>query len=79
LSKAATPGDKTKNRTSIDLEIDLQAYRLRVIRLNEEIQALKELKQKLQESKEKGTALSQTSHQGFAHKLLGMSFIEKNN
>lgn len=54
LSKAAMPCDKTKNRTSIDLEIDLQAYRLRLVRLSEEIQALKELKQKLQESKEKG-------------------------
>lgn len=68
------PCDKTKNRTSIDLEIDLQAYRLRLIRLSEEIQSLKELKQKLQESKEKGTESS-----GFLHELLGMCFIERSD
>lgn len=68
------PCDKTKNRTSIDLEIDLQAYRLRLIRLSEEIQSLKELKHKLQESKEKGTESS-----GFLRELLGMCFIERSD
>ncbi|KFV82194.1 Protein WWC2, partial [Struthio camelus australis] len=45
-------------RTSLDLELDLQASRTRQSRLNDELQALRDLKQKLEEMKGKGeTAL----------------------
>ncbi|NWR68864.1 WWC2 protein, partial [Centropus unirufus] len=45
-------------RTSLDLELDLQASRTRQNRLNDELQALRDLKQKLEEMKGRGeTAL----------------------
>ncbi|XP_064305719.1 protein WWC2 isoform X1 [Phalacrocorax carbo] len=41
-------------RTSLDLELDLQASRTRQNRLNDELQALRDLKQKLEEMKGRG-------------------------
>ncbi|KFZ63601.1 Protein WWC2, partial [Podiceps cristatus] len=41
-------------RTSLDLELDLQASRTRQNRLNDELQALRDLKQKLEEVKGRG-------------------------
>ncbi|KFP49934.1 Protein WWC2, partial [Cathartes aura] len=41
-------------RTSLDLELDLQASRTRQNRLNDELQALRDLKQKLEEMKARG-------------------------
>ncbi|XP_071599347.1 protein WWC2 isoform X3 [Heliangelus exortis] len=41
-------------RTSLDLELDLQASRTRQSRLNDELQALRDLKQKLEEMKGRG-------------------------
>ncbi|KYO46138.1 protein WWC2 isoform B [Alligator mississippiensis] len=41
-------------RTSLDLELDLQASRTRQSRLNDELQALRDLKQKLEEMKARG-------------------------
>uniref|UniRef100_A0A663M5M7 WW and C2 domain containing 2 n=1 Tax=Athene cunicularia TaxID=194338 RepID=A0A663M5M7_ATHCN len=41
-------------RTSLDLELDLQASRTRQNRLNDELQALRDLKQKLEEMKSRG-------------------------
>ncbi|NWW92425.1 WWC2 protein, partial [Rhynochetos jubatus] len=41
-------------RTSLDLELDLQASRTRQTRLNDELQALRDLKQKLEEMKGRG-------------------------
>ncbi|XP_069745843.1 protein WWC3 isoform X1 [Narcine bancroftii] len=41
-------------RTSLDLELDLQASRTRQRRLDEELSALRELKQRLQESRSRG-------------------------
>ncbi|XP_069055359.1 protein WWC2 [Pleurodeles waltl] len=41
-------------RTSLDLELDLQASRTRQHRLNDELQALRDLRQKLEEMKAKG-------------------------
>ncbi|XP_067407784.1 protein WWC2 isoform X1 [Emydura macquarii macquarii] len=41
-------------RTSLDLELDLQASRTRQNRLNDELQALRDLKQKLEEMKVRG-------------------------
>lgn len=38
-------------RTSLDLELDLQASRTRQSRLNDELQTLRDLKQKLEEMK----------------------------
>ncbi|MBN3291555.1 WWC2 protein, partial [Polypterus senegalus] len=47
-------------RTSLDLELDLQASRTRQSRLDDELQALRELKRRLEEIKAKGeTELSQ--------------------
>ncbi|NXR49459.1 WWC2 protein, partial [Hippolais icterina] len=43
-------------RTSLDLELDLQASRTRHNRLNDELQALRDLKQKLEEMKSRGEA-----------------------
>ncbi|XP_039921608.1 protein WWC2 isoform X3 [Hirundo rustica] len=43
-------------RTSLDLELDLQASRTRQSRLNDELQALRDLKQKLEEMKGRGEA-----------------------
>ncbi|XP_058693623.1 protein WWC2 isoform X2 [Poecile atricapillus] len=43
-------------RTSLDLELDLQASRTRQNRLNDELQALRDLKQKLEEIKGRGEA-----------------------
>ncbi|NXA76414.1 WWC2 protein, partial [Thryothorus ludovicianus] len=43
-------------RTSLDLELDLQASRTRQNRLNDELQALRDLKQKLEEMKGRGEA-----------------------
>ncbi|NXB40714.1 WWC2 protein, partial [Eulacestoma nigropectus] len=43
-------------RTSLDLELDLQASRTRQNRLNDELQALRDLKQKLEEMKARGEA-----------------------
>ncbi|NXH27133.1 WWC2 protein, partial [Myiagra hebetior] len=43
-------------RTSLDLELDLQASRTRQNRLNDELQALRDLKQKLEEVKGRGEA-----------------------
>ncbi|XP_071412387.1 protein WWC2 isoform X2 [Pithys albifrons albifrons] len=43
-------------RTSLDLELDLQASRTRQNRLNDELQALRDLKQKLEEMKDRGEA-----------------------
>ncbi|NWI94537.1 WWC2 protein, partial [Pitta sordida] len=43
-------------RTSLDLELDLQASRTRQSRLNDELQALRDLKQKLEEMKCRGEA-----------------------
>ncbi|NXA90751.1 WWC2 protein, partial [Melanocharis versteri] len=43
-------------RTSLDLELDLQASRTRQSRLNDELQALRDLKQKLEEMKAGGEA-----------------------
>ncbi|KAJ7423478.1 Protein WWC2 [Willisornis vidua] len=43
-------------RTSLDLELDLQASRTRQNRLNDELQALRHLKQKLEEMKDRGEA-----------------------
>uniref|UniRef100_A0A8C3SFT2 WW and C2 domain containing 2 n=1 Tax=Chelydra serpentina TaxID=8475 RepID=A0A8C3SFT2_CHESE len=41
-------------RTSLDLELDLQASRTRQNRLNDELQALRDLKQKLEDMKARG-------------------------
>ncbi|XP_010176276.2 protein WWC2, partial [Antrostomus carolinensis] len=41
-------------RTSLDLELDLQASRTRQNRLNDELRALRDLKQKLEEMKSRG-------------------------
>lgn len=41
-------------RTSLDLELDLQASRTRQSRLNDELQALRGLRQKLEELKAQG-------------------------
>lgn len=41
-------------RTSLDLELDLQASRTRQNRLNDELQALRDLKKKLEEMKGRG-------------------------
>ncbi|XP_030047377.1 protein WWC2 [Microcaecilia unicolor] len=41
-------------RTSLDLELDLQASRTRQSRLNDELQTLRDLKQRLEEMKAKG-------------------------
>ncbi|XP_062992101.1 protein WWC2 [Elgaria multicarinata webbii] len=41
-------------RTSLDLELDLQASRTRQSRLNDELQTLRDLKQKLEEMKARG-------------------------
>ncbi|XP_077033507.1 protein WWC2 isoform X2 [Agelaius phoeniceus] len=43
-------------RTSLDLELDLQVSRTRQNRLNDELQALRDLKQKLEEMKGRGEA-----------------------
>ncbi|XP_068043105.1 protein WWC2 isoform X2 [Anomalospiza imberbis] len=43
-------------RTSLDLELDLQVSRTRQNRLNDELQALRDLKQKLEEIKGRGEA-----------------------
>ncbi|NXW71959.1 WWC2 protein, partial [Hirundo rustica] len=43
-------------RTSLDLELDLQASRTRQSRLNDELQVLRDLKQKLEEMKGRGEA-----------------------
>ncbi|NXS34552.1 WWC2 protein, partial [Pomatostomus ruficeps] len=43
-------------RTSLDLELDLQASRTRQNRLNDELQALRDLKKKLEEMKGRGEA-----------------------
>ncbi|NXC03065.1 WWC2 protein, partial [Orthonyx spaldingii] len=43
-------------RTSLDLELDLQVSRTRQNRLNDELQALRDLKQKLEEVKGRGEA-----------------------
>lgn len=43
-------------RTSLDLELELQASRTRQNRLNDELQALRDLKQKLEEMKGRGEA-----------------------
>ncbi|NWQ63561.1 WWC2 protein, partial [Neopipo cinnamomea] len=43
-------------RTSLDLELDLQASRTRQNRLNDELRALRDLKQKLEEMKSRGEA-----------------------
>ncbi|NXG07892.1 WWC2 protein, partial [Sakesphorus luctuosus] len=43
-------------RTSLDLELDLQASRTRQNRLNDELRALRDLKQKLEEMKDRGEA-----------------------
>ncbi|XP_063258231.1 protein WWC2 isoform X2 [Prinia subflava] len=43
-------------RTSLDLELDLQASRTRQNRLNDELQALRDLKQKLEEMRGRGEA-----------------------
>ncbi|NWV67173.1 WWC2 protein, partial [Malurus elegans] len=43
-------------RTSLDLELDLQASRTRQNRLNDELQTLRDLKQKLEEMKSRGEA-----------------------
>ncbi|NXP16691.1 WWC2 protein, partial [Scytalopus superciliaris] len=43
-------------RTSLDLELDLQASRTRQSRLNDELQALRDLKQKLEETQGRGEA-----------------------
>ncbi|XP_069487573.1 protein WWC2 [Ambystoma mexicanum] len=43
-------------RTSLDLELDLQASRTRQLRLNDELQALRDLRQRLEEMKAKGEA-----------------------
>ncbi|KFQ22318.1 Protein WWC2, partial [Merops nubicus] len=42
------------SRTSLDLELDLQASRTRQQRLNDELRALRDLKQKLEEMKSRG-------------------------
>uniref|UniRef100_A0A8D2J215 Uncharacterized protein n=1 Tax=Varanus komodoensis TaxID=61221 RepID=A0A8D2J215_VARKO len=41
-------------RTSLDLELDLQASRTRQSRLNDELQTLRDLKQKLEQMKARG-------------------------
>ncbi|XP_060689397.1 protein WWC3 isoform X2 [Hemiscyllium ocellatum] len=51
-----TPLVEHPTRTSLDLELDLQASRTKQRRLNEELAALRELKQRLQESRVRGQA-----------------------
>ncbi|GCB71400.1 hypothetical protein scyTo_0005931, partial [Scyliorhinus torazame] len=51
-----TPLVEHPTRTSLDLELDLQASRTRQRRLNEELKALRELKQQLEESRTRGKA-----------------------
>ncbi|XP_038658500.1 protein WWC3 isoform X1 [Scyliorhinus canicula] len=51
-----TPLVEHPTRTSLDLELDLQASRTRQRRLNEELNALRELKQRLEESRTRGKA-----------------------
>lgn len=43
-----------RERTSLDLELDLQASRTRQSRLNDELQSLRDLKQRLEEMKANG-------------------------
>lgn len=43
-----------RERTSLDLELDLQASRTRQRRLNDELQSLRDLKQRLEEMKARG-------------------------
>ncbi|NXD76026.1 WWC2 protein, partial [Halcyon senegalensis] len=52
IMRRATP--ECPVRTSLDLELDLQASRTRQSRLNDELQALRDLKQKLEEMKGRG-------------------------
>lgn len=49
-----TPLVEHPTRTSLDLELDLQASRTRQQRLDEELNALRELKQRLEESRSRG-------------------------
>ncbi|XP_062907158.1 protein WWC3 [Mobula hypostoma] len=49
-----TPLVEHPTRTSLDLELDLQASRTRQRRLDEELSALRELKQRLEESRSRG-------------------------
>uniref|UniRef100_A0A8C0GSC4 Uncharacterized protein n=1 Tax=Chelonoidis abingdonii TaxID=106734 RepID=A0A8C0GSC4_CHEAB len=51
---AVSPEQSHPVRTSLDLELDLQASRTRQNRLNDELQALRDLKQKLEEMKARG-------------------------
>ncbi|XP_067848739.1 protein WWC3 [Heptranchias perlo] len=51
-----TPLVEHPTRTSLDLELDLQASRTRQQRLDEELSALRELKQRLEESRIRGQA-----------------------
>lgn len=46
----------TTARTSLDLELDLQAQHTRLERLNSELDRLRELKQRLEKAKEEGDA-----------------------
>jgi protein KIBRA len=46
--------DRLRSVTSIDLELDLQAYQARLSQLNDEITRLKEIKKKFEEAKLKG-------------------------
>ncbi|XP_078415545.1 protein WWC3 isoform X2 [Cetorhinus maximus] len=55
-SSFKTPLVEHPTRTSLDLELDLQASRTRQRRLNEELNALRELKQRLEESRIRGQA-----------------------
>ncbi|NXP05214.1 WWC2 protein, partial [Thinocorus orbignyianus] len=52
MLRRATP--ERPVRTSLDLELDLQASRTRQSRLNDELRALRDLKQKLEEMKGRG-------------------------
>jgi protein KIBRA len=50
------PPELQRIRTSVDLELDLQAYRVRQAQLNGEINSLREIKRQLEEAKAQGGA-----------------------
>jgi len=51
---SSTQVKQPKNRTSVDLELDLEAFKMRQSVLSDEITALKQLKRLLEESRDKG-------------------------
>ena len=52
--KGTGPSDKTQFRTSIDLELDLHASHAKLEQLNEEIQRLRDIKNRMEEAKANG-------------------------